>query len=307
MAKQPRHRLHREFPEAERLIVECDLNTCPHCGRKLKPRKPWHSRKHVQTLEGPLFVAGRSKECANAACSHAGEHYYASRVLLISLPYSTYGLDVLAFIGWQHEHEHHQLKEIQSELNRRGIAINERNVGKLYRQFLALLGAVDQRTRPQLRTTAAEHGGLIWAVDALQPEGNGSLLYVLYEVLSGTAVAAVQLEQATAERLWAWLEPYQHLPFAVLATLSDGEEAIIAALKHCWPSAPHQRCQVHFLNNLVAPVLEVDSQLRQALQNDIGGLPTVPEREAEASEHTMGSSFVVCRAATAGSNPDRTG
>jgi len=30
--------------------------------------------------------------------------------------------------------------EIQRELNRRGIAINERNVGTLCRRFLALLG-----------------------------------------------------------------------------------------------------------------------------------------------------------------------
>jgi hypothetical protein len=269
MAKQPKHRPHREYPEAKRVIVECELTTCPHCGSILKARKPWHSRKQVQTLAGPLFVAGRSKECANPTCSHHGEHYYASRTLLISLPYSTYGLDVLAFIGWQHEHEHRQLKEIQGELNRRGIAINERNVGKLYRQFLALLAAADQKALRQLEATAAQHGGLIWAIDALQPEGSGSLLYVLYEVLSGTAVAAAQLEQATAEELATWLAPYRQLPFAALATLSDGEEAIIGALKHSWPAAPHQRCQTHFLNNVVAPVLEVDAKLRQALSNEI--------------------------------------
>lgn len=294
MTKQPKHRLHREFPEAKRVIIECDLNTCPHCGSVLKARKPWHSRKHVQTLDGPLFVAGRSKECVNPACSHPDEHYYASRLLMISLPYSTYGLDVLAFIGWQHEHEHRQLKEIQGELNRQDIVINERNVGKLYRQFLALLGAADQKTLHQLRATAAKHGGLIWAVDALQPEGNGSLLYVLYEVLSGTPVAAAQLEHAHTDQLAAWLEPYQKLPFTVLATLSDGEEAIIAALKRCWPTAPHQRCQVHFLNNLVEPVLAVDAQLRQALQDDVGGLPAVPEREVEAGEPGTDSPFVVC-------------
>jgi len=294
MVKQPKHRLHREFPEARRVIVECALTMCPHCGSVLSVRKPWHSRKHVQTLDGPLFVAGRSKECANPACSHRDEHYYASGVVMISLPYSTYGLDVLAFIGWQHEHEHRQLKEIQGELNRRGIAINERNVGKLYRQFLALLGAVDQKTQQQLATTAGEHGGLIWAVDALQPEGNGSLLYVLYEVLSGTPVAAVQLEHANADQLYRWLEPYQQWPFRVLATLSDGEEAIIAALKRGWPTAPHQRCQVHFLNNLVEPVLEVDAQLRQALQNDVGGLPAVPAREVETGEQKGDSPLVVC-------------
>jgi hypothetical protein len=227
-------------------------------------------------------------------CQHAGAHYYASGVLLISLPYSTYGLDVLAFIGWQHEHEHRQLIEIQRELNRRGIAINERNVGKLYRQFLALQAAADQKTLRQLAATAAQHGGLIWAVDGLQPEGCGSLLYVLYEVLGGTPVAATQLEHASAEQLRSWLAPYQQLPFAALATLSDAEEAIMAALKSSWPAAPHQRCQAHFLNNLVAPVLQVDAQLRQALQNDIGGLPAVPECESPAHEPTPGSSFVVC-------------
>jgi hypothetical protein len=293
MVKQPKHRLHREFPEAQRVIVECALSICPHCGSVLSARKPWHSRKHVQTLDGPLFVAGRSKECSNPACSHRDEHCYASGVLMISLPYSTYGLDVLAFIGWQHEHEQRQLKEIQGELNRRGILINERNVGKLYRQFLALLGAADQKTQQQLEKTAAEHGGLIWAVDALQPEGHGSLLYVLYEVLSGTPVAATQLEHAHADRLCAWLAPYEKLPFRVLATLSDGEEAIIAALKRSWTSAPHQRCQLHFLNNLVEPVLAVDAQLRQALQDDVGGLPAVPAREMATGEEAD-SPLVVC-------------
>jgi len=35
----------------------------------------------------------------------------------------------------------------------------------------------------------------------LQPEGYGTLLYVLYEVLSGTPIAAVQMEHATTEKL----------------------------------------------------------------------------------------------------------
>jgi hypothetical protein len=278
MEKQPRHRPRRRFGNAKRIIVECELDTCIHCGSPLKPRKPWHTRKTAQTMNGSVFVAGKSKECVNPACAHSGTHYYASGVWLISLPHSTYGLDVLAFIGWQHEHEHRQLVEIQRELNQRGIVINERNVGKLYRQFLALLGAMSEKTHRQLATTVAEQGGLIWAIDALQPEGHGTLLYVLYEVLSGTPVGAIQLDHPTADRLGEWLQPYQALSLPVLATLSDGEEAIIAALKACWPEAPHQRCQAHFLNNLGEPVLDFDTQLRQSLRNDLGGLPAVPDR-----------------------------
>jgi hypothetical protein len=115
-------------------------------------------------------------------------------------------------------------------LNQRGIEVCERHVGRLYRQFLALLGGMNEGIKSRLEETAKEHGGLIWGIDALQPEGHGPLLYVLYEVLSGTPVAGVQLDHPTADDLVAWLRPYQALPYQVLATLSDGEKAIMAAL-----------------------------------------------------------------------------
>lgn len=238
-------------------------------------------RKWVQTLDGPVFVAGKSKECANPGCTHHGTHYYASGVLLISLPHSTYGLDVLSFIGWQHEHEHKQLVEIQRELNGRGVLVNERTVGKLYRQFLALLGGLNQQKEKRLAAAKEEHGGLIWAIDALQPEGHGTLLYVLYEVLSQTVVSARQLDHATEEELVEWLQPYQALPYQVLATLSDGEKAIVGAMGSCWSGAPHQLCQSHFLNNLAEPVMEVDGRLRQQMREDLGGLPAVPDKSEE--------------------------
>lgn len=284
MEKRPRHRPHREFPGADRLIVSCELESCPICGKELKERRNWHSRKTIQTLKGPLFVAGKSKECLNQTCQNYGKRYYASRIWLLSLPRSTYGLDILAFIGWQHEHEHRQLVEIQKELNQRGIEVNERNVGRLYRNFLALLGASSQATEKQLAATAKEYGGVIWAMDALQPEGSNGLLYVLYEVLSGKPVAALQSEHVTEKELEDWLHPYQAFPFKVLATLSDGENTLIAAFKSCWPESPHQRCQVHFLNNLVEDVLAYDDELRQNMRQDLGGLPMVPEYSSDVEQ-----------------------
>jgi hypothetical protein len=280
MPKQPRHRPPRKFENAKRVIIECDFEECPHCGEPLLARNTWHMKKTVQTLEGPLYVAGKSKECNNPECSHAWEHYYASRALLISLPNSTYGLDVLAFIGWQHEREHKQLVEIQRELNRRGILVNERNVGKLYRQFLALLGGMSEQIHEKLEATVEKHGGLIFGLDALQPEGYGSLLYVLYDALSGTPIGAIQMEQATAEKLGEWLQEYQAYP--VLATLSDGEDTIIAALKTTWPEAPHQRCQEHFLANLTEAVMDYDTQLRQAMRQNLGGLPKAPNEAKDS-------------------------
>ena len=278
MNKRPRHRPQRSFPSAKRVIVECELEKCVHCGQPLVSGKTWHVRKTIQTLEGPLFVAGKTKKCVNPDCSQRGSLYHASGVLRHSLPYSTYGLDVLAYIGWQHEKEQRQLIEIQRDLNQRGLLVNERTVGKLYRQFLALLGGATEKTLRILKATAEKHGGLMWAIDALQPEGHGTLLYVLYEVLSGTAVSALQSDHPTAKELSEWLKPYQALPYSVPATLSDGEDAIITALKGCWPHAPHQRCQEHALSNLAEPVQKHDTQLGQQMRQDLGGLPAVPEQ-----------------------------
>ncbi len=289
--KRPRHRPQRSYPNAERVILECELERCVHCGRPLVPSGTWHMRKYVQTMNGPLFVAGKSKICDGPDCTHGGQHYHASRVWQISIPQSTYGLDVLAFIGWQHEQEHKQFLEIQGMLNQQQIEVSERHVGRLYRQFLALLGGMNERVQSRLDKAVEEHGGVIWGIDGLQPEGHGTLLYVLYEVLSGTPVAAIQLDHATAEELVEWLAPYQELPYAVLATLSDGEKAIIAALKTCWPDAPRQRCQEHYLGNLAKPVLEEDRKVQEWMRNELGGLPAVPiESETAAVEEDRGPS-----------------
>lgn len=279
MEKRAKRRPRRSYPDAERIIIECEMEACIHCGAELEDRRPWHMRKTVQTFKGPVFVAGKSKKCTNAACEHGGMHYYATGVLTVSLPKSTYGLDVLSYIGWRHEHDHRQLVEIHRELNEKGIEINERNVGKLYRQFLALLGATSEQAAERLAQTALEHGGVIWAIDGLQPEGHGGLLYVLYEALSGQPVSAIQLEgSGTEKQLVDWLKAYSRLPFKALATLSDGEKAIIAALKYSWPNAVHQRCQLHFLNNLADPVLKVDTQLRKFMYDDLGEISAVPDQ-----------------------------
>lgn len=101
---------------------------------------------------------------------------------------------------------------------------------------------------PRQRYVSYLHHGLshiiIGGLDGLQPGGGGSLLYVLYEVLSGTVVGAIQLENANAEQLTEWRQAYQKYP--VLATLSDGEDTLIATLKQTWSNVPHQRCQKVF-------------------------------------------------------------
>lgn len=276
----------RRNPKAERLTFVCELECCPKCGKRLSSEgSAAHSHKTVQTLDGECYVVAYSRLCQNAACSDHGVHFHAAGHLQVSSPSCTYGMDVIAFVGLQRDREHKQFSEIQHRLNERGVAINDWSVGRLYRLFLALVeGAWPQRCQ-RMAAIAARHGGLILMADGLAPDGEGPQLYVLWEVLSGTPISGMLIDQADAPHLIDWLRTcldlMDHLP--VLALLSDKEKALVTAMHTVWPEAPHQLCQMHFMKNLSEPVHRADQKLRQTLRDHLYPLPAVPDLESEAA------------------------
>lgn len=277
---RPAHRPTRVYPEAERRLLRPDVEQCPHCGSELRNTGTLYLHKYIQTLAGPLEVRAYGWRCSNAACAHPEARYHAqASALRLSLPFGTDGIDVLAWIGWQHDYEHRSLVEIQRQLTARGVEISERHVGRLYRDYLSLVGGLTAEIQARLAATVERDGGLIWAVDGLQPEAGAPLFYVLYEVRSQTAVAGIWLEERDREHLAAWLRHFAHAAWPVSATLSDGEGALVGALKQVWPEAPHQLCQMHFLKAWSQPLAEADRQLRSGLRAALmAGLPPLEER-----------------------------
>ena len=274
----------RSNPEAERLTFTCELECCPECGERLSSQgMSAHSRKTVQTMEGEFYVVAYSRVCQNAECSKYGTHYHAAEHLKVSPPYSTYGMDVIAFVGMQHDREHKQFTEIEGLLNERGVEINDWSVGRVYRRFLALLEGTWPRRRERMAQAAAQHGGLILMADGLAPDNAGPQLYVLWEVLSGTPISGMLIDQADERHLTDWLCECRDLidGVPVLALLSDKEKALVAALKAVWSAAAHQLCQMHFMQNLSGPVHCVDQSLRGTLRDCLSSLPAVPEVEPE--------------------------
>jgi hypothetical protein len=279
MARRPR----RHDPSAERLTFTPEIECCPLCGAQLRSEgSTAHSAKNVQTLTGDFYVVAYTRRCLNAACANCGHHYHASGHLRLSLPYSTYGLDVVAYIGIQREREHKQFIEIAALLQERGVQINDVTVGRLYRSFLALLAGAWPQRHERLAAAAAQYGGLILQADGLQPDGEGPQLYVLWEVLSGTPIIGLLVDQADEPHLTAWLRAGLAVigDLALLAILSDREKALVAALRAVCPTTPHQLCQEHFLGNLSKPVHEADQALRQGLQEHLSPLPGVPDLDA---------------------------
>ena len=129
-------------PEAPRLTFVPEIEHCLKCDRPLSSEgSTAHSTKTVQTLHGTVYVVAYSRVCVTPGCACQGHHYHASGHLKLSLPYSTYGLDVVAYVGLERDRQHRQFLEITAGLNALGVAINDHSVGRLYRQFLALLPA----------------------------------------------------------------------------------------------------------------------------------------------------------------------
>jgi hypothetical protein len=287
----------RRNPQAERLTFVCELERCPKCGERLSSEgSAAHSDKTVQTLDGDFFVVAYSRVCQNPECDEYGTHFHAGGHLRVSPPYSTYGLDVIAFVGIQRDREHKQFAEIQGLLNERGVAINDWSVGRLYRLFLALIEGTWPQRRERMAAAADKHGGLILMADGLAPDGEGPQLYVLWEVLSGTPISGMLIDQADTSHLTDWLtgccDLMDDLP--VLALLSDKEKALVAALRTVWSEVPHQLCQMHFMKNLSEPVHRADQRLRQTLRDRLCSLPAVPGLAAEEAttriEHLVSES-----------------
>ena len=281
--KNPSHRPKRNYDNVKRRLCQPELKTCPSCGCKLYSTSRMSINKIVQTMSGAVNVRAYGYKCKAEQCTGRDARYRAVKeVLRISLPKSTYGLDVLAYIGWEHDRKYRQFAEIGEELREKEIEISDRHVSRLYNEYLALLGGLTEVRKAKLLETEKEHGGLVWGLDGLEPDKNGPMLYVLYEIFSQMPVACAWLEKSDSEHLIEWLSPYGKLPYKVLATLSDGEPAEITAMKTVWPTAPHQMCQLHFLNDSAAPIAKADRELRRQMKAEFGSLPPIPGSEATA-------------------------
>ncbi len=83
-----------------RHIYKPKIETCPHCGNRVKARSHYQWRKTVQQLDGAVYVTSQAKECINPKCDHQGKPHVSAAAQMVTVPECTYGLDVISQIGW---------------------------------------------------------------------------------------------------------------------------------------------------------------------------------------------------------------
>lgn len=253
---------HREIYRPESMI-------CEECGEDLHLQNHYQWRKPVQHLTGTVYLVSQGGYCVNPECSHKGEVVQSSESQRFTLRGCTYGLDVIAQIGWWRDQEHLNRREIHLRLLCKGVQLSERQVDYLYNHYQILLGCVGVQDKSRLVEVAEKHGGLKLSLDGLSPEGGSEQLWVVREVESGITLVVGWLERVNHETLKQLLKPVEDLGLPIVATVSDKQSCVKKALEELWPDMPHQWCQPHYLGNLASPLYEQDRSLKTEMRQTI--------------------------------------
>jgi hypothetical protein len=272
----------------QRRIYHSELLSCPSCGDLLVGCNYLKWDKIVQTLDQVLSIASRPAHCPNAECPGHNLRLLSAQGQGIAPANSTYGYDVITRIGWLRQHVFSTYQQIHADLSQR-VAISESHVRGLYqRSYLPLLACHERRGQGQLETLAKQQGGLILALDGLEPEAGEPQLWFIRELSTGLTLRSGWLSRQTQDAFEDFLAPLSKLAWPILAVLSDKQTGLEQAVASKFPNTPHQFCQAHYLRNLAKPLSEADAEmkgeLRKAVREQIGELIRRPV-QASASAH----------------------
>jgi hypothetical protein len=246
------------------------IRRCPHCQWKLKRwHKLWH--KYLNTLSGRYYVISQGYRCSNPDCTEAQTTYRSIEAEMLSVPESSYGIDVIVEVGYQRFWQHRTVPEIQASLRER-VAISERQILNLLANFLALLRAGQAAKIAELGSQWQALDGLVLAIDGMQPEKGSPALYVVREAQLGVTLRAEKLETGDQQTIATQLlEPIKGWGIPVKGVVSDAQESIRLAVAQVYPDKPHQNCQFHCLKEAGRPSYERDQALKTELKKLLRG------------------------------------
>lgn len=265
---------------AREIITTAVEIRCPYCGESLEICQ--HRERWVMRLDGDVHLTRRDKKCRSSSCEGPNRIFHAPEDLRLALPYRTYGLDVTLAIGERHLRGE-ALGAVQRDLNARGIPIDQRHTGRVFRDFLALAAVAlgdDASRREQLRA----QGGIVLMCDGVQFDDVAPVLYLAWDAMSGTPLFSERRPFRAEEDLRPILERVKAMNVPVIAIVSDKEKGLVPAVEAVFPETPYQFCQTHFLKNCARPLQEDLSALGASITRRATRVHAIAKRlhEAEA-------------------------
>src|SRR3982751_4595540 len=262
-------RRRRPQATAERRL-ESNRERCWQCGGPLWVA--YHSRRRLTLLDEVVQFTLVVRRCRAPSCVRYRRAYRPEEEGALALPHSEFGLDVIALVGQLRYREHRSVPEIHQELGRRYIVLGERTVGNLIERYEELV-ALRLTDHHRLRDRLAREGGVVLALDGMQPDVGHEVLWVLRDRLTGEPLLARSLLSATEADLAVLLREVEDaLPVPILGVVSDGQQSIGRAVASALPGIPHQLCQFHYLREAARPIYEADRHAKKELKKVVRGV-----------------------------------
>jgi hypothetical protein len=268
-------------------VLTPERERCASCGQRLWIA--YHEHRRVVRLDGVWRLTLRVRRCRNQDCADYHRPCVPEEAGAWALPQAEFGLDVIALVGHLRYREQRSVPQIYQTLRERGVQIAERSVTVLLHRYEELV-ALRLGDATRLRERLAEQGGIILALDGLQPDVGHEVLWVLRDVRSGAVLLARSLLSATEGDLAPLLvevrdalvgqRPEDTIP--ILGVISDGQHSIRKAVARALPGVPHQLCQFHYLREAARPIFEADRHAKKELKKRVRGVRPI-ERELEGS------------------------
>jgi hypothetical protein len=232
----------------------------------------YHNRRRLTLLDEVVQFTLVVRRCRTPSCSHYHRAYRPEEEGALALPHSEFGLDVIALVGQLRYRDHRSVPEIHQELGRRGVVLGERTVTNLIERYeeLVALRLTDQHG---LRDRLTREGGVVLALDGMQPDVGHEVLWVIRDCLTGEPLLARSLLSGTEADLAVLLREVKGaLPVPILGIVSDGQQSIGRAVASALPGIPHQLCQFHYLREAARPIYEADRHAKKELKKVVRGV-----------------------------------
>jgi len=256
-----------------------EVKQCVYCNGELERSHPVWS-KTIIALGEIAQVTNWGYRCVNrkTSCSKP-EHVYRSALADgLALKGYNFGLDVIVFVGQRHFDDHQTVGEIHQALRDEGVPISERRVTDYIGDYEVLLKCAQGTKLADRREVIQANGGVVLAIDGVQPQKGKPMLYIFRDALSGTRFHAASLwhhdTKSLVEEMQVVDKLLYELDVPLLGVVSDDQDAIVLGVAQVWPDVLHQLCHLHFLKAVQKPIYDEDSSLSKELKK--GGVVSAP-------------------------------
>lgn len=238
-------------PVGQDVVYTAAQKECPICDRDLAIYQV--ISRPVRGLDSIFMLKRRDKRCGHIDCPGPRQIFRAPRDLRVVLPKRIYGLDVTLNVGARHLLDGVPLARITRDLHDKKVFLDQRHTGRVYRDFVALT-KLQRGDSDQIQNRLRAQGGIVLMCDGVQFENRSSVLYLVWDAISGEPLFGERKRFRGVDDLVPLLERVKSMKVPVVGIVSDKECGLVPAIQRVFPDKPHQYCQTHFLGNCAKPI-----------------------------------------------------